>query len=90
MVWQFGKFHFRAPQPWHPFFRSLDLPTVLSMLNITLQCELPDDYSSRLASLERTPSFPSKPPQTEEKKEPNEGDEDGKQTDEPPEKPRAS
>lgn len=40
LVWDTGggRMGFRAPQPWHPFFRGLDLRTVAANINRTLTC----------------------------------------------------
>lgn len=33
-----GRFHFRAPEVWHPFFRNVDYQWVLQQINRTLRC----------------------------------------------------
>jgi len=33
-----GRMGFRAPRPWHPFFRNLDLATVAASINKRLTC----------------------------------------------------
>lgn len=39
LVWQnSGRMHFIAPQPWHPFFRTLSWNAVISNLNKELTC----------------------------------------------------
>lgn len=38
-VWQSGgQMHFRAPQPWHPFFRSIDAAFIAANINRELTC----------------------------------------------------
>ena len=37
LVWEVAQvFHFAAPLPWHPFFRSIDMSFVVAHLNRTL------------------------------------------------------
>jgi hypothetical protein len=40
LVWDGGggRMAFRAPQPWHPFFRSINLAVVAQNINRTLTC----------------------------------------------------
>jgi len=40
LVWDAGggRMAFRAPRPWHPFFRSIDLLTVAQSVNRKLTC----------------------------------------------------
>ncbi|MCU4306995.1 hypothetical protein KTH06_14350 [Acinetobacter ursingii] len=40
VVWRLGnRVHFIAPEPWHPFFRSLSWNTIMANLNKELTCD---------------------------------------------------
>ncbi len=39
LVWEYGnRFHFLAPRPWHPFFKSIDMRFVAANINKKLTC----------------------------------------------------
>ena len=39
LVWESGhRWDFRAPAPWHPFFRSIKMPFVMANINRKLSC----------------------------------------------------
>lgn len=40
LVWTYGRnFYFIAPQPWHPFFKSLNMAAVARNINKRLTCD---------------------------------------------------